>query len=192
MSHPFMQTPQGVKRVVHGLMREDAASCGASVNSALDFFWQVSEHFQTMSSGTFFREGDQIFPATHEATKALSGAIFVTDCCMVDQLTIDISDMSVVINHKDIACFIEKPDDENPRLATRVYFNAEEKVFLAVGIEYKGKEPPGPFSPHAESRFVRILGVPTVSEQIFETMMSLLSLSIDEPACIRDIYRPLH
>ncbi len=194
MFYPSLPSPHSVKQAFHGLMQEDAATCGASINSMLKFFWQATENYQTMAKGTFLPDGGGFVSVYPEALKSLQGATIITDCFMVDPLSIEIGDVSIHLDHKNIPCFMEKPDEKNPRYSTRIYFNAVQQLFLAVGIEYNHKDAqPGPFSPGVESRFVRIRYVPKFNEeQIVEVMHSLLSAEDDEPIELSKIYRPVH
>ncbi len=194
MFYPSLPSPHSVKQAFHGLMQEDAATCGASINSMLKFFWQATENYQTMAKGTFLPDGDGFVSAYPEVVKSLQGATIITDCFMVDPLSIEIGDVVIHLDHRNIPCFMEKPDENNPRQSTRIYFNAVKQLFLAVGVEYKHKEAkPGPFSPGVESRFVRIRYVPKIDEEhIVETMHSLLATDEVEPLEFTRAYRPVH
>lgn len=192
MHHPLLTTPKGIHQVLSGVMMPGAAKSKERLDTMLSFFWQTTENFQTFSQGLFFREEDRLVPAIHEATKALQEAILVTDCAFVDPLYLMYNDRTVMIDHKNVPCFLEKPDPVNPRESIRVYYNPSDHFFVAVAITYGGNEAPGPFAPGAESDFFRLQATPTQPDHIYETMTTVLTRTMEVPPGALDVYRPSH
>lgn len=180
-------------RLFTGIMSEGAAEDPGMVHAMADFFWKTTDNYQMFSNGVYFRDVVGNALGASFATQVLKNTLLITNCHFVDPLELPSPSGVVTIDHRMVPCFLEKKHEEDPRTATRIYFNPESKHFVSVHVVYEGNDAPGPFSGTAKFKFYRVYPACVHAPyEIFEILSTLLCPDIEPPEILQSTYRPVH